>query len=61
MTNANLQHIIKQLVAMGEDEKELEFWQEIFEHLTPEEKMELYQELSAELAELKSFHADSDS
>ena len=48
-----LENLIKELIELGEDERELKFWQEIFDDLEEEEKQKLLDNLEEELGKLK--------
>lgn len=48
-----LENFIKELIELGEDERELKFWQEIFDDLEEEEKQKLLDNLEEELEKLK--------
>lgn len=45
--------VIQQLIPLGEDEKELHYWEAIFDDLTEEEKVEVMENLKEELASIK--------
>ena len=51
----NITNLIAELVALGEDKDELEYWASIFPVLKPEEQAEIMTALETELAELKKF------
>jgi hypothetical protein len=42
--------VIERLIPFGEDEKELRYWEAIFDDLTPEEQDEVMANLKEELA-----------
>jgi hypothetical protein len=46
--------VIQQLIPLGEDKKELHYWEGIFDDLTEEEKVEVLANLKEELASIKS-------
>lgn len=48
-----LENLIKELIELGEDERELKFWQEIFDDLEEEKKQKLLGNLDEELEKLK--------
>lgn len=57
MTDQNintLNNLVEKLKAAGEDTAEMNFWQEIFEALNPEQQNELLQILKTELAKLET-------
>jgi hypothetical protein len=45
--------VIQQLIPLGEDKKELHYWESIFDDLTEEEKLEVLGNLKEELASIK--------
>ena len=45
--------VIQQLIPLGEDKKELHYWEAIFDDLTEEEKVEVLGNLKEELASIK--------
>ena len=45
--------VIQQLIPLGEDKKELHYWEAIFDDLTDEEKTEVLGNLKEELASIK--------
>jgi hypothetical protein len=47
--------VIQQLIPLGEDKKELHYWEAIFDDLTEEEKLEVLKNLQEELASIKRF------
>lgn len=49
-----LKNIIEELLKLGEDRDELQYWSEIFEDLTPEEQEGILNNLKTELEELKN-------
>lgn len=53
MTQIDLEALLQQLVALGEDAEELEYWRTIFDALTPEHQTELEQNLKNEIQALK--------
>ncbi len=57
MTKTDLEALLQQLVALGEDAEELEYWRTIFDALTPEHQAELEQNLQNEIQALKATQA----
>jgi len=56
MTDTSKQHLnelIAQLLTLGEDKFELDFWVRIYDSMSTEEKSELIDNLQAELNSLK--------
>ncbi len=47
-----LGEMIAKLIALGEDRDELGYWQSIHEDLSPEQQVQLYQDLQEELMRL---------
>mgnify|MGYP001544331567 CR=1 FL=1 len=45
--------VIQQLIPLGEDKKELHYWEAIFDDLTTEEKGDVLTNLKEELAAIK--------
>lgn len=48
-----LNDIIEQLIVLGEDRDELEFWRTVYPSLEPDKQRELIENLSQELAALQ--------
>ena len=46
--------LIEQLIPLGEDEKELRYWEAIFDDLTESEQADVLQNLKEELESLRS-------
>ncbi len=53
METNTIEHIIDELVLLGEDAEELKFWKSIFDDLTIEEQGKFRMNLENELKELK--------
>ncbi len=49
--------VIEQLIPLGEDKKELSYWEAIFDDLTEEEKKDVLNNLKEELASIKKLGA----
>lgn len=49
----SIDEIVKQLIALGEDADELQFWLELFPHLENNDQTKLYDNLANELTNLK--------
>lgn len=54
MTTEELSKIIDQLVALGEDKDELNFWLRIYDDLEPDAQSELVNNLTKELQDLQA-------
>lgn len=54
MTKQELQLLTQQLVTLGEDQGELEYWLDIYEDLEPDQQTELVTDLQEELKELQA-------
>ncbi len=52
MEQLHINQVIEQLIVLGEDKDELEYWQSIYEDLDPQQKTEIYQNLTEELKAL---------
>jgi hypothetical protein len=52
-TKQEFYDVIKQLIPLGEDKKELRYWEAIFDDLTEEERNEVLGNLKEELASIK--------
>jgi len=48
-----LNNLVQRLIELGEGREELNFWQQLFPHLTSQEQGELIQNLEKELAVLQ--------
>ncbi len=53
MTKEELSKIIDQLVALGEDKDELNYWLSIYDDLEPDAQTELVNNLKTELQDLQ--------
>lgn len=53
ITKEQLHVVIEQLVAQGEDARELHFWEEIFDTMNEDERMKLMKNLEDEMERLK--------
>lgn len=51
--------VIQQLIPLGEDKKELHYWEAIFDDLTGEEKEDVLKSLNEELAAIKRLDVQS--
>ena len=49
--------VIEQLIPLGEDKKELSYWEAIFDDLTKEEKKDVLNNLKEELFSIKNLGA----
>lgn len=56
ISKQHLEGLIKQLLALGEDKFELDFWLRIYDSMTTEEKSELLANLEQELKSLNKKH-----
>jgi hypothetical protein len=52
----HLKETIDQLVALGEDKVELDFWLSVFDLMNEEEQIKLFDNLSKELKKLKAIN-----
>ncbi len=53
MTKQELEPLLEELIALGEDADELHYWRDIFEDLPPEKQEEVCLLFKAELHELR--------
>lgn len=57
---ATIDELIDQLIALGEDRDELEFWRSLYPSVSPDEQQALLTNLGKELEELNSSaHSDA--
>ncbi len=54
MTKDERENVVNQLVALGEDSDELQYWLDIYEYLSPELQKELADNLNEELEAIKA-------
>lgn len=54
-----LQSLTEQLILLGEDRDEMEFWVSIYPHMDPEDRKVLIINLEQELMELKNMAAQA--
>ncbi|MDO8626701.1 MAG: hypothetical protein Q7K39_04620 [Candidatus Magasanikbacteria bacterium] len=53
MTPAEFKKLIDELISLGEDKNELEFWLKLFPGLEADEQAKIIKNLSAELKQLR--------
>lgn len=53
MTKQELTAVVNQLITLGEDQDELNYWLDIYDDLEPDKQAEIAANLQEELAELK--------
>jgi len=51
-TKEDFKKLVERLISLGEDKDELEYWQNIYDYLQPEQQYEIYKNLFEEFEAL---------